>query len=225
MFEQGTCTSKHTDGQFCRGDIVSLGCPRRHQKGEGNWVGNPSPHCSMTWLLVPVQPGSFPGNNITFYQGLSLSTVSSVGQTADSTSHLPWMCLQEVRCGHSKGLRKALYKSAGAAGTPNSQHITWQQQKSAGTSASKSAITSHQEMGLFSAQLLALNKQLQCICARFCHRIVKRPLRSLSPTSGPSPPCPLSHILTATSPWLLNIQGQWHHHLPGQPVPMHHHSC
>ena len=59
------------------------------------------------------------------------------------------------------------------------------------------------------------------------YRIIgwKRPLRSSSPTSHPTTPCLLNHILK----WHIymffkHLQGWGLNHLPGQPVPMPEHS-
>ena len=52
----------------------------------------------------------------------------------------------------------------------------------------------------------------------------KRQLRSSSLTISPAPPCPLTTSISATSPQLLNSQGRCLPHLPGQAVPLPHHS-
>ena len=58
------------------------------------------------------------------------------------------------------------------------------------------------------------------------HRIIQSlRLEKTSPTVNPSPPCPLNcaphcHIST----FHKHLQGQWLYHLPGQHVPIPHHS-
>ena len=53
----------------------------------------------------------------------------------------------------------------------------------------------------------------------------KRPLRSSSPTISPTPPYLLNHILKChIYMFFKHLQRWWLHHLPGQPVPMPHHS-
>ena len=49
----------------------------------------------------------------------------------------------------------------------------------------------------------------------------KRPLRSSSPTIGPTPPCLLNHIPKChIYTFFKHLQGWWLNHLPGQPVPI-----
>ena len=45
------------------------------------------------------------------------------------------------------------------------------------------------------------------------------------PTDNPTPPCPWNHVPQHhISKVLEHPQGWWPHHLPGKPMPMHHHS-
>ena len=55
------------------------------------------------------------------------------------------------------------------------------------------------------------------------HRIIgwKRPLRSLSPTVSPTPPCLLNQIPKCPIYTVFkHLQRWWLNHFPGQPVPM-----
>jgi len=57
------------------------------------------------------------------------------------------------------------------------------------------------------------------------HQGCKRVLRSSCPAINSSPPCPLIHIHKFhIYTFLERLQGWWLHHLPGQPVPILHHS-
>jgi len=53
----------------------------------------------------------------------------------------------------------------------------------------------------------------------------KRPVRSSSPAICLPPILPTDHVPKYhIHPFLKDLQGWWPHHLPGEPVPMHHHS-
>ena len=52
---------------------------------------------------------------------------------------------------------------------------------------------------------------------------LEKPLRSSRPTITPHPPCPLTHVPQSHIYTVLEyLQGSWIHHLPEQPVPVHH---
>ena len=58
---------------------------------------------------------------------------------------------------------------------------------------------------------------------RLNHRIIgwKRPLRSSSPTINRTPPCLLNHVPKChIYTFFEHLQGWWHNHFPGQPIPM-----
>jgi len=63
------------------------------------------------------------------------------------------------------------------------------------------------------------------------HRIIEslrleKTSKTIQSNSQPIPTMPTNHVPQFHfCPFLEHLQGWWLHHLPGQPVPMPHHSC